>query len=274
MNEVSDATVLDQEETTEMVIRPRVQPAIADIVKFLLSLAFIVFMWNASRDSYVIWQVAYPLIGAVPVILTADRLWSYFRQRLTVSAGVVTVRGEYGSLFVADRHDIRSPALGTEVRNSRWRMLPPRYWYPILCTANKAVELRFLTSSSRERAHRDCDRLSGVLGGTVPLSEEDRIFSANNSAWTTLDALPPPANRTDLSADDVPFYRTRVFFLLSFLLFQPLTIYLAYSGDMYSRRSHGVYVVPEPQRSLVGFIATVNVIVSLLLLVKSLHDGT
>ncbi|HEY9843710.1 MAG TPA: hypothetical protein V6D23_24780 [Candidatus Obscuribacterales bacterium] len=59
-----------------------------------------------------------------------------------------------------------------------------------------------------------------------------------------------PLIKSDLSYDEIVWYRKRWFVVLTVLLFMPATIVIAATGDIYLKRSDGVYVYSRQMKIL------------------------
>jgi hypothetical protein len=60
--------------------------------------------------------------------------------------------------------------------------------------------------------------------------------------------------KTDLSYDDVPWYRKRWFMVVSALIFMPATIGIALTGEVYAKRNDGVYRYSQKQRNTMAMV--------------------
>ncbi|OAN11428.1 hypothetical protein A3K86_21025 [Photobacterium jeanii] len=66
----------------------------------------------------------------------------------------------------------------------------------------------------------------------------------------------------DVSYDQIPFYRKRWFWVLSFLLFTPLSFIILITGECYLENDNQVYKLPRKQRTSLAFTSFVFMIVS------------
>lgn len=69
---------------------------------------------------------------------------------------------------------------------------------------------------------------------------------------------------TDLTYDQVPWYRRRWFLLVTLLLFMPATIGICLTGDIYAKRENAVFRYSKKQRKVIIIIAAVFMTVGLI----------
>ena len=74
--------------------------------------------------------------------------------------------------------------------------------------------------------------------------------------------------KTDLSYDQVIWYRKRWFVIATVLVFAPATVLIGLTGDIYAKRDGAVYKFSEMYKNIVIFVAAFFIIQAILRAMK------
>lgn len=170
-------------------LRPKLVPAAPDLIGLFLAVALVVGAIWVSWDSYLIWQIGYPLIALVPVGYFVERLYRYFVQRLVVAGGKFGVHEFRRQPVSFAAPAILRLAVATVLVTRARPLKPVRRWYPVVCIEGRTFGLDFRRSRSLQSTLDELAWIADVFGRADiknPVGDY-LLWDADGQAWTTFE---------------------------------------------------------------------------------------
>lgn len=103
-----------------------------------------------------------------------------------------------------------------------------------------------------------CDIRPMVLPPEVSVgAPEAPIVDSEPSSSKKAESKKGMLEKVDIPCDQVPFYRTIWFFVLTFLFFSPASLIVGVTGDVYLKKKREVYKYDNKYRWLIVFLSAV-----------------